>query len=45
MDPKAGREFPAVLGFTRNFENKDTDYRNGVDGRLDWAASQFLDEQ
>ncbi len=39
-----GREFSAVLGFTYNFENPDTDYQNGVGAHLDWAASQFLSE-
>ncbi len=32
------------LGFTYNFENPDTNYRNGTDAHLDWAASQFLSE-
>ena len=45
LDTKSGREFSATLGFTHNFENSDTDYRNGVSGHLDWAASQFLSEQ
>ena len=45
LDQKAGREFSAVLGFTKNFENKDTSYKNGIDSHLDWAASQFLNEQ
>lgn len=38
-------EFSAALGFTYNFENSDTDYRNGVDAHLDWAASRFVSEQ
>ncbi len=45
LDPKKGHEFSAVLGFTYNFENSDTDYQNGVSGHLDWAASQFFSEQ
>ena len=45
FDAKKGHEFSAVLGFTENFENPDTDYKSGVDGHLDWAASQFLNEQ
>ena len=45
FDAKKGHEFSAVLGFTENFENPDTDYKSGVDGHLDWAASQFLTEQ
>ncbi|MEZ5463278.1 transporter [Dokdonella sp.] len=42
LDEKSGREFSAVLGLTYNWENEDTNYRNGVDSHLDWAASQFL---
>jgi hypothetical protein len=42
LNSTTGREFSAVLGFTYNWENPDTNYRNGVDSHLDWAASQFL---
>lgn len=42
LNQKTGREFSAVAGVTYNWENKDTDYKNGVDSHLDWAASQFL---
>lgn len=42
LDQKSGREFSAVLGLTYNWENKDTQYQNGIDSHLDWAASQFL---
>jgi len=42
LDEKNGSEFSAVLGFTYNFENHDTHYRNGVDAHLDWAASHFF---
>jgi len=45
LDPKKGHELSAVLGFTENFENPDTDYKNGVSSHLDWAASQFLSDQ
>jgi len=45
LDAQAGREFSAVLGFTHNFENDTTQYKSGVNGHLDWAASQFLSEQ
>jgi len=45
LDSRTGREISAVLGFTYNFKNHDTDYRNGIDAHLDWAASQFLDPQ
>jgi hypothetical protein len=36
------QEFSAVLGFTYNFENADTNYQNGIDGHLDFAASHFV---
>ena len=37
-----GYEFSAVVGFTYNWENPDTDYQNGIDSHLDLAASRFL---
>lgn len=42
FNQKNGRELSAVAGLTYNFENSDTDYRNGVDGHIDLAASQFF---
>jgi len=45
LDSKKGHEFSAVLGFTYNFENPDTNYQNGVSSHVDWAASQFFSEQ
>ena len=45
FDPSKGHEFSAVAGLTYNFRNPDTDYRNGVDLHLDWAASQWLSKQ
>src|SRR5262249_23616612 len=42
FDPKTGHEASAVLGFTYNFENPDTNYKNGIDMHLDWGISQFL---
>jgi len=45
FDQKTGWEFSAVLGFTYNFENYTTDYQNGIDMHLDWAASKFLTKQ
>ena len=40
-----GHEFSAVGGLTYNFENTQTDYQNGIDAHLDWAASQFVNKQ
>ena len=45
LDAATGHEFSAVAGFTYNFTNPSTDYRNGVDFHLDWGVSQFLSKQ
>lgn len=45
FDAKQGHEFSIVGGLTYNGLNGDTDYRNGIDSHIDWAASQFLSEQ
>jgi hypothetical protein len=42
LNQQNGREFSAVAGITYNFENPSTNYQNGIDSHLDWAASQFL---
>lgn len=45
FNPQSGHEFSVVTGFTFNFENPDTDYRNGTAWHVDWGASQFLSKQ
>ena len=35
-------EFSVVTGMTYNFVNPSTDYQNGIDWHVDWAASQFV---
>ena len=45
LNPAKGQEFSAVAGLTYNLENLSTNYQNGVDFHLDWAASQFLSKQ
>jgi hypothetical protein len=45
MDEKKGHEFSIVGGVTYNFENDATHYQNGIDSHIDWAASEFLNEQ
>lgn len=45
FNPATGHELSAVGGLTYNFENPDTNYKNGVDFHLDVAASQFLSKQ
>ena len=42
FNEQKGNEFSAALGFTYNFENGDTDYKNGVDAHIDWAYSHFF---
>jgi hypothetical protein len=45
FNPQTGHELSGVLGFTYNFENRSTQYQNGVDMHFDWSASQFLTKQ
>jgi hypothetical protein len=45
FNPQTGYEFSAVTGFTYNFINPSTQYQNGIDWHLDWAASKFLTKQ
>jgi hypothetical protein len=45
FNPQTGHEFSGVLGFTYNFENPSTQYKNGVDMHFDWGASKFLSKQ
>jgi hypothetical protein len=45
FDPQSGHELSAVLGLTYNLVDSSTQYQNGVDMHLDWAASQFLTKQ
>jgi hypothetical protein len=45
FDPKAGYEFSAVAGLTYNFKNPSTQYQNGVDLHVDWAASKWLSRE
>jgi len=41
-DAKSGAEFSATAGLTYNWENTHTNYKNGIDSHLDWAASRFV---
>jgi hypothetical protein len=45
FNPTSGIEASGVVGFTYNFENPDTHYRNGTDAHLDWGTSYFLTPQ
>lgn len=42
LNSKTGLEYSSTFGLTYNFENSDTNYRNGVDSHLDLAVAQFL---
>jgi hypothetical protein len=42
FNQKSGLEYSSTLGVTYNFQNNDTNYRNGVDSHLDVAVAQFL---
>jgi hypothetical protein len=45
LNTATGHEFSAVAGLTYNLENPSTNYKNGIDFHLDWAASQYLSKQ
>lgn len=42
LNSERKQEFSATLGLTYNFENADTNYQNGIDAHLDFAASHFV---
>ena len=42
FNPQTGHEFSAVAGLTHSFINPSTQYQNGIDFHLDWAASKFV---
>jgi len=45
FNPATGWEASAVTGFTYNYDNPYTHYRNGIDWHLDWGASYFITKQ
>jgi len=45
FNPQTGNEFSAVTGLTYSFKNPDTQYQNGLDFHIDWAASHFFTKQ
>lgn len=45
LNTTTGLEFSAIAGATYNWENKQTNYKNGIDSHLDWSISQFLSQQ
>ena len=45
FDPHAGNEFSVVTGLTYNFENRHTDYQNGIDWHVNFGISKFLTKQ
>ena len=42
LNSNSGWEFSMVGGFTANFENQSTHYKNGIDSHLDYAASYSI---
>jgi hypothetical protein len=45
FNPETGSEFSVASGLTYNFKNPYTDYQNGIDVHIDWAASHFFTKQ
>ena len=45
LNNTTGLEFSSVIGATYNWQNNQTNYKNGVDSHLDWSVSQFLSQQ
>jgi hypothetical protein len=45
FNPETGYEFSSVVGLTYNFENKHTQYKNGVDLHWDMGASRFVTKE
>ena len=45
LNEQVGFEWSAVVGFTYNFINPNTQYRSGIDAHLDWAISPYLSEK
>src|SRR4051812_4319710 len=45
LNPATGNEFSGTAGFTYNFKNPDTQYRNGIDLHFDWGAAHFISKQ
>ena len=39
---KSGLSLSAGVGFTYNFENYSTDYKNGIDSHMGWSAMQSV---
>ena len=44
LNMESGMECSVTAGLTYSWKNPDTDYRNGIDGHVDWAASYFLSD-
>jgi hypothetical protein len=42
LNKESGWEGSGLLGFTYNFINPQTNYKNGIDSHLDYAISNFL---
>jgi hypothetical protein len=45
LNTDTGWEVSATAGLTHNFENDDTDYRNGVDSHLDVGVLRLVNER
>jgi len=45
FNPQTGWEYSVVAGLSYNLKNTQTDYQNGIDSHVDFAASKFLSKE
>ncbi|QWE19876.1 transporter [Polynucleobacter sp. AP-Kolm-20A-A1] len=44
LNNTTGLEFSGIVGATYNWQNNQTNYKNGIDSHLDWSISQFVSQ-
>ena len=44
LNNTSGFEVSGIVGATYNWQNNQTNYKNGIDSHLDWSVSQFVSQ-
>lgn len=44
LNNTTGFEVSGIVGATYNWQNSQTNYKNGIDSHLDWSVSQFVSQ-